>query len=59
MEVESARLATQIQDSRQTKRDVLAEMVEVERQVRQGGSQLSEGGSGAWECGRGGERACT
>lgn len=34
MEYEAARLITQIEEGRTTKRDVLAEMVEVERQVR-------------------------
>ncbi|GFH32574.1 flagellar-associated protein 172, partial [Haematococcus lacustris] len=33
MEIESARLQSQIEESRQSKRDVLSEMVEVERQV--------------------------
>lgn len=33
MEYEAARLITQIDEGRTTKRDVLAEMVEVERQV--------------------------
>lgn len=33
MEQEAGRLQTQIEDGRVTKRDVLAEMVEVERQV--------------------------